>query len=51
MRGHQIKLFIFEFREILREIKNSRYFVDSWTQFSGIFHSIFFRSRTFSKTF
>nr|YP_009869748.1 hypothetical protein RF2 [Marathrum foeniculaceum]YP_009869765.1 hypothetical protein RF2 [Marathrum foeniculaceum]YP_010310769.1 hypothetical protein RF2 [Paracladopus chiangmaiensis]YP_010310788.1 hypothetical protein RF2 [Paracladopus chiangmaiensis]QKJ81689.1 hypothetical protein RF2 [Marathrum foeniculaceum]QKJ81706.1 hypothetical protein RF2 [Marathrum foeniculaceum]UMY76304.1 hypothetical protein RF2 [Paracladopus chiangmaiensis]UMY76323.1 hypothetical protein RF2 [Paracladopus chi len=38
MRGHQIKFLIFEFREILISLKNSRYFVDSWTQFSGIFH-------------
>ncbi|KAL2924412.1 Protein Ycf2 [Bienertia sinuspersici] len=31
MKGHQFKSWIFELREILREIKNSHYFLDSWT--------------------
>jgi len=43
MKGHQFKSWIFE----LREIKNSHYFLDSWTR---IFHSHFFPSRTFYKT-
>ena len=44
MKGHQFKFWIFELREILREIKNSHYFLDSWTQFNsvGSFIHIFF---------
>lgn len=53
MKGHQFKSWIFELREILREIKNSHYFLDSWTKFNsvGSFIHIFFPSRTFYKTF
>jgi len=36
MRGHQFKSWIFELREILREIKNSHHFLDSWTQFNSV---------------
>ncbi|KAF1855477.1 hypothetical protein Lal_00044200 [Lupinus albus] len=38
-------------REILREIKNSRYFLDSWTQFNsaGSFSHIFFHQESFIK--
>ena len=48
MKGHQFKSWIFEFRVILREINNSHYFLDSWTQFNpvGSFIHIFFPSRT-----
>ena len=51
MKGHQFKSWIFELREILREIKNSRYFLDSWTQFNsaGFFIHIFFHQESFIK--
>nr|VDD24778.1 unnamed protein product [Brassica rapa] len=44
MKGHQFKSWIFELREIVREIKNSHYFLDSWTQINsvGSFISYFF---------
>ncbi|CAN6843260.1 unnamed protein product [Brassica oleracea] len=44
MKGHQFKSWIFELREIVREIKNSHYFLDSWTQINsvGSFIHIFF---------
>nr|YP_010334742.1 Ycf2 protein [Dasispermum suffruticosum]UNH91658.1 Ycf2 protein [Dasispermum suffruticosum] len=53
MKGHQLKLWIFELREILREIKNSHYFLDSWTQFNsvGSFIHIFFHQEHFIKLF
>nr|YP_010926015.1 Ycf2 [Swertia davidii]YP_010926034.1 Ycf2 [Swertia davidii]WKF19515.1 Ycf2 [Swertia davidii]WKF19534.1 Ycf2 [Swertia davidii] len=53
MRGHQFKSSIFELREILREIKNSHYFLDSWTQFNsvGSFIHIFFHQERFLKLF
>jgi len=35
MKGYQFKSWILELREILREIKNSHYFLDSWTQFNS----------------
>ncbi|KAK8317358.1 hypothetical protein V6Z11_A13G102600 [Gossypium hirsutum] len=45
MKGHQFKSWIFE----LREIKNSHYFLDSWTQFNsvGSFIHIFFHQEHF----
>jgi hypothetical protein len=48
MKGCQFKSWIFK----LREIENSHYFLDSWTQFNlmGSFVHIFFPSRTFYKT-
>nr|YP_009127486.1 hypothetical chloroplast RF21 [Indigofera tinctoria]YP_009127503.1 hypothetical chloroplast RF21 [Indigofera tinctoria]AHY33101.1 hypothetical chloroplast RF21 [Indigofera tinctoria]AHY33119.1 hypothetical chloroplast RF21 [Indigofera tinctoria] len=51
MKGHQFKPWIFELREILREIKNSRYLLDSWTQFNsaGSFIHIFFHQESFIK--
>nr|YP_009019931.1 hypothetical chloroplast RF21 [Azadirachta indica]YP_009019949.1 hypothetical chloroplast RF21 [Azadirachta indica]AHJ91361.1 hypothetical chloroplast RF21 [Azadirachta indica]AHJ91380.1 hypothetical chloroplast RF21 [Azadirachta indica]UJH19875.1 Ycf2 [Azadirachta indica]UJH19903.1 Ycf2 [Azadirachta indica] len=51
MNGHQFKFWIFELREILREIKNSDYFLDSWTQFNsvGSFIHIFFHQERFIK--
>nr|YP_010499549.1 Ycf2 [Balanites aegyptiaca]YP_010499564.1 Ycf2 [Balanites aegyptiaca]UWT58825.1 Ycf2 [Balanites aegyptiaca]UWT58845.1 Ycf2 [Balanites aegyptiaca] len=51
MKGHQLKSWIFELREILREIKNSHYFLDSWTQFNsvGSFIHIFFHQERFIK--
>nr|QBG39714.1 hypothetical chloroplast RF21 [Pterocarya macroptera var. insignis]QJQ35822.1 hypothetical protein RF2 [Pterocarya stenoptera]QBG39715.1 hypothetical chloroplast RF21 [Pterocarya macroptera var. insignis]QJQ35841.1 hypothetical protein RF2 [Pterocarya stenoptera]WAJ61001.1 hypothetical protein RF2 [Pterocarya macroptera var. insignis] len=51
MKGHQFKSWIFEFREILREINNSHYFLDSWTQFNsvGSFIPIFFHQERFIK--
>nr|YP_009699259.1 Ycf2 [Nasa urens]YP_009699276.1 Ycf2 [Nasa urens]QEJ86869.1 Ycf2 [Nasa urens]QEJ86870.1 Ycf2 [Nasa urens] len=48
MKGHQFKSWIFELREILREIKNSHYFLDSWTQFNSVgscIHSFFHQER------
>nr|YP_010044568.1 hypothetical protein RF2 [Gynandropsis gynandra]YP_010044586.1 hypothetical protein RF2 [Gynandropsis gynandra]QPF24607.1 hypothetical protein RF2 [Gynandropsis gynandra]QPF24608.1 hypothetical protein RF2 [Gynandropsis gynandra] len=51
MKGHQFKSWIFELREILREIKNSHYFLDSWTQFNsvGSFIHIVFHQERFRK--
>ena len=51
MKGHQFQSWIFELREILREIKNSHYFLDSWTQFNsvGSFIHIFFHQERFIK--
>ncbi|KAL5798378.1 hypothetical protein ACOSQ2_003198 [Xanthoceras sorbifolium] len=51
MKGHQFKSWVFELREILREIKNSHYFLDSWTQFNsvGSFIHIFFHQERFIK--
>ena len=51
MKGHQFNSWIFELREILREIKNSHYFLDSWTQFNsvGSFIHIFFHQERFIK--
>ena len=53
MKGHQFKSWIFELKEILREIKNSHYFLDSWTQFNsvGSFIHIFFHQERFIKLF
>nr|ARD00410.1 hypothetical protein RF2 [Geum triflorum] len=53
MKGHQFKSWIFEFREILREIKNSHYFLDSWTKFNsvGSFIHMFFHQERFIKLF
>nr|YP_009529174.1 hypothetical protein RF2 [Pholisma arenarium]YP_009529180.1 hypothetical protein RF2 [Pholisma arenarium]AXX75974.1 hypothetical protein RF2 [Pholisma arenarium]AXX75981.1 hypothetical protein RF2 [Pholisma arenarium] len=53
MKGHQFKSWIFELREILREIKNSHYLLDSWTQFNsvGSFIHIFFHQERFIKLF
>nr|ATL62575.1 Ycf2 [Luculia grandifolia] len=53
MKGHQFKSWIFELREIVREIKNSHYFLDSWTQFNsvGSFIHIFFHQERFIKLF
>nr|YP_010723413.1 Ycf2 protein [Dierama igneum]YP_010723431.1 Ycf2 protein [Dierama igneum]WDW26783.1 Ycf2 protein [Dierama igneum]WDW26801.1 Ycf2 protein [Dierama igneum] len=53
MKGHQFKSWIFELREILREIKNSHYFLDSWIQFDsvGSFTHIFFHQERFMKLF
>nr|QWL15908.1 hypothetical chloroplast RF21 [Plantago coronopus]QWL15930.1 hypothetical chloroplast RF21 [Plantago coronopus] len=47
------KLWTFELREIVREIKNSHYFVDSWTQCNsvGSFIHIFFNQERFLKLF
>uniref|UniRef100_A0A1Y3BWG3 Ycf2 N-terminal domain-containing protein n=1 Tax=Helianthus annuus TaxID=4232 RepID=A0A1Y3BWG3_HELAN len=51
MTGHEFKSWILELREILREIKNSHYFLDSWTQFNsvGSFIHIFFHQERFIK--
>nr|AMH87587.1 Ycf2 [Syringa meyeri] len=53
--GHdyEFKFWIFELREILREIKNSHYFLDSGTQFNsvGSFLPIFFHQERFLKLF
>lgn len=51
MKGHQFKSWVFELREIWREINNSHYFLDSWTQFHsvGSFIHIFFHQERFIK--
>nr|YP_009770294.1 hypothetical protein RF2 [Zapoteca portoricensis]YP_009770320.1 hypothetical protein RF2 [Zapoteca portoricensis]QIT00996.1 hypothetical protein RF2 [Zapoteca portoricensis]QIT01022.1 hypothetical protein RF2 [Zapoteca portoricensis] len=51
LEGHEFKFWIFELREILREIKNSHYLLDSWTQFNlvGSFISIFFHQERLIK--
>nr|YP_009557433.1 hypothetical protein RF2 [Kewa sp. GY-2019]QBC72106.1 hypothetical protein RF2 [Kewa sp. GY-2019] len=53
MKGHQFKFWLFELREILREIKNSNYFLDSWTQFNsvGSFIYVCFHQERFLKLF
>ncbi|KAL7601043.1 hypothetical protein Lser_V15G20827 [Lactuca serriola] len=53
MTGHEFKSWILELREILRQIKNSHYFLDSWTQFNsvGSFIHIFFHQERFIKLF
>nr|AYP31976.1 hypothetical chloroplast RF21 [Canna iridiflora] len=53
MKGHQFKSWIVELREILREIKNSHYFLDSWIKFNsvGSFTHIFFHQERFMKLF
>nr|YP_010501637.1 Ycf2 [Anoectochilus burmannicus]YP_010501654.1 Ycf2 [Anoectochilus burmannicus]UXB60345.1 Ycf2 [Anoectochilus burmannicus]UXB60346.1 Ycf2 [Anoectochilus burmannicus] len=53
MKRHQFKFWIFELREILREIKNSHYFLDSWIKFDsvGSFTHIFFHQERFMKLF
>ncbi|CAN7027809.1 unnamed protein product [Brassica oleracea var. botrytis] len=51
MKGHQFKSWIFELRKIVREIKNSHYFLDSWIQINsvGSFIHIFFHQERFRK--
>nr|YP_009727535.1 hypothetical chloroplast RF2 [Hepatica nobilis var. japonica]YP_009727551.1 hypothetical chloroplast RF2 [Hepatica nobilis var. japonica]QBB89226.1 hypothetical chloroplast RF2 [Hepatica nobilis var. japonica]QBB89242.1 hypothetical chloroplast RF2 [Hepatica nobilis var. japonica] len=53
VKRHPLKSWIFELREILREIKNSHYFLDSWTKFDsvGSFTHIFFHQERFMKLF
>nr|QXO02788.1 Ycf2 [Cheirostylis moniliformis]QXO02805.1 Ycf2 [Cheirostylis moniliformis] len=53
MKRHKFKFWIFELREILREIKNSHYFLDSWIKFNsvGSFTHIFFHQERFMKLF
>nr|QCT81923.1 Ycf2 [Protea caffra subsp. kilimandscharica]QCT81945.1 Ycf2 [Protea caffra subsp. kilimandscharica] len=53
MKGPPFKSWIFELREILREIRNSHYFLDSWTKFDsvGSFTHIFFHQERFMKLF
>nr|YP_010632156.1 hypothetical protein Ycf2 [Monocostus uniflorus]YP_010632174.1 hypothetical protein Ycf2 [Monocostus uniflorus]WBP62198.1 hypothetical protein Ycf2 [Monocostus uniflorus]WBP62216.1 hypothetical protein Ycf2 [Monocostus uniflorus] len=53
MTRHQFKSWIVELREILREIKNSHYFLDSWIKFNsvGSFTPIFFHQERFMKLF
>nr|YP_010374694.1 hypothetical protein RF2 [Pontederia paniculata]YP_010374712.1 hypothetical protein RF2 [Pontederia paniculata]QXU58129.1 hypothetical protein RF2 [Pontederia paniculata]QXU58149.1 hypothetical protein RF2 [Pontederia paniculata] len=53
MKRHQFKSWIVELREILREIKNSHYFLDSWIKFDsvGSFTHIFFHQERFMKLF
>nr|UZH92874.1 putative chloroplast RF21 [Allium pallasii] len=51
MKRYQFKSWIFELREILSEIKNSHYFLDSWIKFDsvGSFTHIFFHQERFMK--
>nr|YP_010193663.1 hypothetical protein Ycf2 [Zostera japonica]YP_010193681.1 hypothetical protein Ycf2 [Zostera japonica]QZQ52883.1 hypothetical protein Ycf2 [Zostera japonica]QZQ52901.1 hypothetical protein Ycf2 [Zostera japonica] len=53
IKQYQCKLWIFELKEILREIKNSQYFLDSWRKFDsvGSFTPIFFYQERFLKFF
>nr|YP_009269933.1 hypothetical chloroplast RF21 [Neottia acuminata]ANT72840.1 hypothetical chloroplast RF21 [Neottia acuminata] len=53
MRRHQLKSWIFELREVLREIKNYHCFLDSWIKFDsvGSFTHIFFYQERFLKLF
>ena len=53
MKGHQFQSWILELREILREIKNSHHFLDSWIQFNSVrsFIHIFFHQERFLKLF
>nr|YP_009572075.1 Ycf2 [Veratrum japonicum]YP_009572093.1 Ycf2 [Veratrum japonicum]YP_010309024.1 Ycf2 [Veratrum schindleri]YP_010309042.1 Ycf2 [Veratrum schindleri]QBI37666.1 Ycf2 [Veratrum japonicum]QBI37686.1 Ycf2 [Veratrum japonicum]QSV09097.1 Ycf2 [Veratrum schindleri]QSV09098.1 Ycf2 [Veratrum schindleri] len=53
MKGHPFKSWIFELREILREIKNSHFFLDSWIKFDsvGSFTHIFLHQERFMKLF
>nr|YP_010293014.1 hypothetical protein RF2 [Eriocaulon alpestre]YP_010293031.1 hypothetical protein RF2 [Eriocaulon alpestre]YP_010473212.1 hypothetical protein RF2 [Eriocaulon faberi]YP_010473229.1 hypothetical protein RF2 [Eriocaulon faberi]ULQ65804.1 hypothetical protein RF2 [Eriocaulon buergerianum]ULQ65295.1 hypothetical protein RF2 [Eriocaulon alpestre]ULQ65312.1 hypothetical protein RF2 [Eriocaulon alpestre]ULQ65821.1 hypothetical protein RF2 [Eriocaulon buergerianum]UVH66235.1 hypothetical protein len=53
MKRHQLTSWIFELREIWREIKNSHYFLDSWIKFDsvGSFTHILFRQERFMKLF
>nr|QXO02874.1 Ycf2 [Cheirostylis montana]QXO02886.1 Ycf2 [Cheirostylis montana] len=53
MTRHKFKFWIFELREILREIKNSNYLLDSWIKFDsvGSFPHIFFHQERFMKLF
>nr|AVM82678.1 hypothetical chloroplast RF21 [Podranea ricasoliana]AVM82679.1 hypothetical chloroplast RF21 [Podranea ricasoliana] len=53
MKAHQFQFWIFELREILREIKSSHYLLDSWTQFNsvGFFIQIFLHQERFLKLF
>lgn len=53
MKRHQFKSWILELREILRKIKNSHYFLDSWRKFDsvGSFTHIFFHQERFMKLF
>nr|YP_010167864.1 Ycf2 [Allium cernuum]YP_010167881.1 Ycf2 [Allium cernuum]QRZ01056.1 Ycf2 [Allium cernuum]QRZ01073.1 Ycf2 [Allium cernuum] len=51
MKRYQFQFWIFELREILREIKNSHYLLDSWIKFDsvGSFTHIFFHQERFMK--
>nr|AKT74001.1 hypothetical chloroplast RF21 [Corsia cf. boridiensis SPL470-2] len=53
MKTHQFKSWIFELKEILREMKNSHYFLDSWRKYNlvGFFTHIFFHQERFMKLF
>nr|YP_009433354.1 hypothetical chloroplast RF21 [Zostera marina]YP_009433371.1 hypothetical chloroplast RF21 [Zostera marina]ATD85264.1 hypothetical chloroplast RF21 [Zostera marina]ATD85281.1 hypothetical chloroplast RF21 [Zostera marina] len=53
IKQYQCKLWIFELKEILREIKNSQYFLDLWRKFDsvGSFTHIFFYQERFLKLF
>nr|YP_010712266.1 Ycf2 protein [Corydalis ternata]YP_010712288.1 Ycf2 protein [Corydalis ternata]WDA92921.1 Ycf2 protein [Corydalis ternata]WDA92943.1 Ycf2 protein [Corydalis ternata] len=52
-RGYEVQLWIFELREILREIKTFGYLLDSWTKFDfvGSFTYLFFHQERFLKLF
>nr|YP_010475870.1 hypothetical protein RF2 [Corydalis pseudoadoxa]YP_010475898.1 hypothetical protein RF2 [Corydalis pseudoadoxa]UVH70157.1 hypothetical protein RF2 [Corydalis pseudoadoxa]UVH70185.1 hypothetical protein RF2 [Corydalis pseudoadoxa] len=52
-RGYEVQLWIFELREILREIKNFDSLLDSWTKFDlvGSFTYLFFHQERFLKLF
>nr|QJQ75526.1 hypothetical chloroplast RF21 [Glycyrrhiza asymmetrica] len=51
IKGQHFQSWILELREILREMKNSPYFLDSWTQFNSVVSliNIFFHQESFIK--
>nr|YP_009968158.1 hypothetical protein RF2 [Actinidia setosa]YP_009968177.1 hypothetical protein RF2 [Actinidia setosa]QMX77256.1 hypothetical protein RF2 [Actinidia setosa]QMX77277.1 hypothetical protein RF2 [Actinidia setosa] len=55
MKGHRFTFWILELREILREIKNFHFLLDSWIQFQldlvGPFVHVFFHQERFIKLF
>nr|WCQ78592.1 hypothetical chloroplast RF21 [Galeola lindleyana]WCQ78594.1 hypothetical chloroplast RF21 [Galeola lindleyana] len=52
-KRHQFKFWVFELRDILREIKNSHYLFDSWIKLYSVvsFTHIFFHQERFLKLF
>jgi len=51
MKEHRFKLWILELREIIRDSKNSPFFLDLWTQFNSevSFIHIFFHQESLIK--
>uniref|UniRef100_A0A1Y3BWJ7 Ycf2 N-terminal domain-containing protein n=1 Tax=Helianthus annuus TaxID=4232 RepID=A0A1Y3BWJ7_HELAN len=52
MTGHEFKSLDFRIERDMREIKNSHYFLDSWTQFNSVGSSFtFFSTKNVYKLF